>query len=171
MTNKNPDALIYGVSYGDIEKFHMFMREFKTRGDIFEKYAHFLCERLSLEPGFLNSFDFFVFVPSLTPERTNYSLELARFVSAKLNKPLRADVLKKIRNTRELKTLPREERHEEIKDSFGASLNGGERVCIVDDVTASGATLSEITSALKNAGAAYVCAAVVAVYLPQLKTH
>ncbi|MCL2335637.1 MAG: phosphoribosyltransferase, partial [Endomicrobia bacterium] len=71
----------------------------------------------------------------------------------------------KIKNTKELKTLPREERQGEIKDSFSASLNAGDRVCIVDDVTASGATLSEMASALKNAGASYACAVVVAVYL------
>ena len=164
---KNLDALIYAVNYEDIDKFHLFMRDFKSHQETFDKYANFLCERILLEKDFLNSFDFFVFVPSTDASRVNYSLKLAEFISDKTGKLLNYDVLEKIKHTKELKTLPREERHKEIENSFSAKLTGGEKVCIIDDVTASGATLAEIAKALKNAGAAFICASVVAVYIPQ----
>jgi predicted amidophosphoribosyltransferase len=167
MIIKNLDELIFAVSYHDIDKFHMFMRDFKSRPEIFEKYADFLCERINLEKDFLNAFDFFVYVPSTDLQRTNYSQKLVRHLSQKLNKPLKDGILKKIKITKELKTLPREERHKEIEDSFTALLNGGERICIVDDVTASGATLGEISKALKQSGALHVSAAVIAAYNPR----
>jgi predicted amidophosphoribosyltransferase len=105
-------------------------------------------------------------VPSTAPERTNYSQKLAEFVSAKINKPIDSSILKKIRHTKELKTLPRDERHKEIEDSFTASFAEGKKICVIDDVTASGATLGEIAKVLKDSGASYVCAAVIAVYMP-----
>ncbi|MCL1972008.1 MAG: hypothetical protein FWG57_03345 [Endomicrobia bacterium] len=166
MVIKNLDELIFAVSYHDIDKFHMFMRDFKSHPETFNKLADFLCDRIRLEKDFLSGFDFFVYVPSTDLDRTNYSQKLANYLSEKLNKPLKNDILKKIKITKELKTLPREERHKEIEDSFIASLNGGERVCIVDDVTASGATLGEISKALKESGAAYISAVVAAVYNP-----
>lgn len=163
---KNLDELIFAISYHDIDKFHMFMRDFKTHEDVFNRYADFLCERILLEKDFLDGFDFFIFVPSTDSQRTNFSQKLAARLSEKLNKPLNSGILKKIKITKELKNLPRDERHKEIEDSFTASLNGGEKICIVDDVTASGATLFEITKALKEAGASFVSAVVVAVYNP-----
>lgn len=167
MTIKNLNRLIYAVNFDDIDKFHLFMRDFKSHGETFDKYANFLCERMALEADFLDSFDFYVFVPSSDSGRVNYSLNLAELISSNTGKPLKRDVLKKIKHTKELKTLPREERHKEIEDSFSAKLAGGERICIIDDVSASGATLEEISKALKNAGAAFICASVVAVYIPQ----
>ena len=171
MTIKNLNELIFAVSYHDIDKFHMFMRDFKSRPETFDKYADFLCERLSLEKDFLNSFDYFVFVPSTDIERINYSKKLAEYLSETLNKPLRANILKKTKQTKELKNLPREERSKEIENSFTANPESGAKICIVDDVTASGATLGEISKALKQAGASYVCAAVVAVYNPHLYSN
>ena len=167
MIIKNIDELLFAVSYHDIDKFHMFMRDFKSHPETFERYADFLCGRISLEKDFLNSFDFFVYVPSTDFQRANYSLKLANYLSEKLNKPLKSGILKKIKITKELKTLPREERHKEIENSFTASLVGGERICIVDDVTASGATLGEISKALNKSGASYISAAVVAIYNPR----
>ncbi len=167
MTIKNLDRLIYAVNYDDIEKFHLFMRDFKLHCETFDKYAHFLCERMELESGFLDSFDFYVFVPFIDTDRQNYSLNLAEVISKKTGKPLRYDVLEKIKHTKQLKTLPNEERFKEIENSFSAKLAGGEKICIIDDVTASGATLEEITKVLKTAGASYVCASVVAAYIPQ----
>ncbi len=167
MIIKNLDSLVYAVSYDNIDKFHMFMRDFKTNQDTFDKYAGFLTERIMLDQAFLSSFDFFIFVPSLDASRTNYSQKLAEFISSKTNKPLKRDVLQKIRQTKELKTLPREERHGEIKNSFSSRLKGGEKICIVDDVTASGATLEEISTTLKKTGASFISAVVVAVYTHQ----
>ena len=153
------NKLISAVSFSDIDEFHKFMAGFKSSDDIFFKHADILCEKIKSEKGFLDSFDFFVFVPSTT----NYSKKLAEYISAKLGKPCKNGILQKIKSTRELKTLPRQERAKEIKNSFTARLKGGERICVVDDVSASGATLNEISSAFKKAGAPHVCAVVAAI--------
>ncbi|MDR1696281.1 MAG: hypothetical protein LBR69_06620 [Endomicrobium sp.] len=157
--------LICAVSYEDGERFHSFIKDFKTRIDVFERYADLLCEKTVSDKGFFESFDFFVYMPSLSPDRINYSLKLAEYVSEKLNKPLRCGVLEKIKPTKEIKMLPKEERAEEIANSFRAKLSGNEKICIIDDVCASGATLNEASRTLKSAGASFVCSAVAAVYL------
>ena len=163
LTIKNLDFLVFAASYDDIDKFHIFMKDFKSHNETFEKYADILCAKITPEK---DSFDFFVHVPSSNPERTNFSLKLAELISKKLGKPLNNAAVKRIKQTKELKTLPREDRHKEIEDSFCAVLKGGERICIIDDVTASGATLGEIAKILKEAGASFINAAVVAVYIP-----
>jgi predicted amidophosphoribosyltransferase len=163
MINKNLDRLIFAVNYDDMNNFHVFMRGFKMDADTFNKYSDFLCEKIESEKDFLQSFDFFVYVPSENSQKINFSMKLAIYLSQKLNKPLNAQILRKIRTTKELKMLPRDERYEEIQNSFAASLKGGERICVVDDALYSGATLNEISGTLKKAGALYVSGAVVAV--------
>ena len=165
MAHNTSNPLIYAVSYDDINEFHSFIKEFKSRDDVFKQHADFLCEKIISDKNFFESFDFFVFIPSLSSVRTNYSLKLAEYVSGKLNKPLNREILKKVRLTKELKTLPRQERGKEIENSFRAELSGGERICVIDDVFASGATLNEVSKVLKSAGASFVCSAVAALYI------
>ncbi|MDR2426648.1 MAG: hypothetical protein LBD46_05665 [Endomicrobium sp.] len=164
MKINNLDKLIFAVNYCDMDKFHMFMRDFKTKKDVFNKYVDILCEKIILNKDFLDGFDFFVFVPSNNLQRINFSMKIARILSQKLGKFLNEKLLQKIKVIKELKTLPEKERYKEIKNSFTASLKGGERICIVDDVTASGATLSEISKILKYAGASCIYAAVIVSY-------
>ncbi|MCL2799041.1 MAG: hypothetical protein FWD54_01995 [Endomicrobia bacterium] len=165
MTQNISIPLIYAVRYDGINEFHCFMKEFKNRDDVFKHYADLLCEKITSDKDFFENFDFFVFIPSLSPDRVNYSLKLAEYVSKKLNKPVRYDVLEKIKFTKEIKTLPKEERRKEIEKSFVAKLAGNERVCIIDDVCASGATLNEVSKVLKAAGVSSVCCAVAALYV------
>jgi predicted amidophosphoribosyltransferase len=161
MAINNPDKIISALSYDDFDAFHAFMKDFKTDLRIFKKYADILSLKIIEDKNFFDSFNFYICVPPSDSGRINYSLKLAELISAKTGKPLRDGLLKKIKITKELKSLPRDLRKTEIKDSFTAFLSGGERICVIDDVSASGATICEISKTLKNSGAAYVCAAVV----------
>lgn len=167
MIIENLDFLIYAYEYNNIDDFHTFIEDFKYGGS-FEKYAKTLCEKIKSDTKLLNSFDSFLFVPSGDKKRTNFSLKLAKYLEKDLNKPL-IDIVKKIKETKELKTLPIESRHIEIKNSFRSCSNQDMRICIVDDVCVSGATLSEMSKTLKGSGASYICAATVAVLKNMLK--
>ncbi|MCL2485745.1 MAG: hypothetical protein FWF00_06580 [Endomicrobia bacterium] len=157
--------IIHAVHYDNFETFHSFMKDFKTCEDVFKHYADLLCEKIISDKDFFKSFDFFVYIPSLAQDRVNYSLKLAEYISKKLNIPLRYDVLEKIKPTKELKTLPRINRKEEIENAFHANLSGGENICVIDDVYASGATLNEVSKFLKSSAKdVSVCFAVAALF-------
>lgn len=69
--------------------------------------------------------------------------------------------VKKIRETREQKTLSREERMKNLKGSFAMSKRkalSGRTVLLVDDVTTTGSTLSEVAEVLRKAGNEVICA-------------
>jgi predicted amidophosphoribosyltransferase len=166
MKTDNPDNFIYAARYDDCGLFHSFMKEFKSDPFVFCKYAEILSGKISDDKNFFDSFDFFIYVPASDSCRTNYSLKLAEIVSERTGKPLKNGIIKKIKITRELKRLQMELRPNEIEGSFAAFLSGGEKICVIDDVYASGATLGEISKTLKRAGAAYVCAAAAALFRP-----
>lgn len=69
--------------------------------------------------------------------------------------------VKKIRETSEQKTLSREERMKNLKGSFAMSKRkavSGKTVLLVDDVTTTGSTLSEVAEVLRKAGNEVICA-------------
>jgi ComF family protein len=80
---------------------------------------------------------------------------------------LRHDLLLRIKNTAVQATLPRDTRIHNLRGAFiaaplTASLLKGTRVCLVDDVTTTTATLSAAAQALRQAGAHEVHAVVFA---------
>jgi ComF family protein len=80
---------------------------------------------------------------------------------------LRNDLLLRIKNTAVQATLPRDTRIHNLRGAFiaeplTASLLKGTRVCLVDDVTTTTATLSAAAQALRQAGAHQVHAIVFA---------
>ncbi len=92
----------------------------------------------------------------------NQSLILAEHLSMRCGVPVKADLLKRIRNTLMQSLTSREERRENVKDAFRASDRcAGMRIILVDDVITTGSTAEECVKALKAAGAdkVYVIAA------------
>jgi ComF family protein len=80
---------------------------------------------------------------------------------------LRHDLLLRIKNTAVQATLPRDTRIHNLRGAFiaaplTASLLKGTRVCLVDDVTTTTATLSAAAQALRQAGVHQVDAVVFA---------
>ena len=112
--------------------------------------------------------DFIVPVPLSESSRRqrgyNQSFLIAEAIGAEINRPVRCSVCK-IRETREQKTLSREERKLNMKDAFQITENiSGKRILLVDDITTTGSTLSEVAVLLRKNGAENViCSAVMKV--------
>ncbi|MDP3784946.1 MAG: ComF family protein [bacterium] len=105
-----------------------------------------------------------------SPERRrergyNQAELLAEGLSEKISLPCRADILLKIKNTPSQTSLSRRERLFNIKDSFTIQNPEellGKTILLVDDISTTGATLSEAARVLKQAGAKEVIGLVVA---------
>jgi len=102
----------------------------------------------------------------------NQSLLLARHLSRHLAEtrraraiPVRTDLVR-IRHTPAQWTLAPTKRRKNVAGAFAVRPDhdfSRKTVCLVDDITTSGATLNECAAVLKNAGAAAVYAVVAAV--------
>lgn len=90
---------------------------------------------------------------------------LAEKLSEKIFTPLRSDILAKIRNTTSQTELAGRERLFNMKNSFGVlkpDAIKNKKIILVDDITTTGATLSEAARVLKETGAREVIGLVVA---------
>lgn len=146
------------------------VRQYKFHGryDLLATAVRMLAARLGTA-AWLDQIDAFAFVPTHWTRRSlrgEYLAEqLARGMAAAHGPPCQ-QVVKRIRggpNQYELASPA--QRMENVRGAFavtpGARLDGA-AVCVVDDITTTGATLAEVRRVLKRAGAARVYAAVLA---------
>jgi ComF family protein len=94
----------------------------------------------------------------------NQSRLLAKRLAACWDVPL-AEPLARVRNTIPQATLPEEARRTNVAGAFAvrnAGMVDGRRICLVDDVSATGSTILECAKALREAGAVEVRAYVLA---------
>jgi ComF family protein len=97
----------------------------------------------------------------------NQSIELARRSANSLHIPLLPHACQRVRDTPPQIALPWKERKKNVHAAFTCSQDlTGKHVAIVDDVMTSGASLSEVSAALRKAGAREVSAWVIARTLP-----
>lgn len=93
----------------------------------------------------------------------NQAQEIARRVAADCGRPLRTDILLRTRHTGAQMDLSLAERRRNVRGAFVARGDlAAMRIVVVDDVMTTGATLDEITAALRQAGAVTVTNLVVA---------
>lgn len=87
----------------------------------------------------------------------NQAIELARCIERRLQIPLRADLVGRLRETREQVALRGSERRRNIRGAFEVigKLTAA-HVAIVDDVVTTGSTVNELARVLKRAGAMQV---------------
>jgi predicted amidophosphoribosyltransferase len=156
----NIDAVKYVFDASDIAEFCAFTKNFKTDKKAFDVYALRLFDVIRADAEFFKNIDFFASVGNYQNLKINYSQKLAEFISAKSGKPL--SVIEKIAPSKEVKFLPHAARASEIKNTFKVNGNfKGAKICIIDDVIASGATMSEAAGVFKAAGAVFVSGAAV----------
>jgi len=87
----------------------------------------------------------------------NQALEIARGVSRRAGIAVEARGVRRLRYTRPQTELPYDERARNVRGAFVCELElCGRRVAVVDDVMTTGATLNELASVLKRAGAASI---------------
>lgn len=93
----------------------------------------------------------------------NQAHELARYAARRIGVPVLAHACRRVVDTAPQAALPWAERARNVRGAFvcDASLKGMS-VALVDDVMTTGATLNELARNVKRAGAATVCAWVVA---------
>jgi ComF family protein len=93
----------------------------------------------------------------------NQSLELARYLSTRLNVPLDYQSARRTRATLPQMKMPREKRRANVRGAFEVTREfTGRRVAIVDDVMTTGSTVDALAACLKQAGAAEISVWVVA---------
>lgn len=94
----------------------------------------------------------------------NQSALLAREAGRLLGLPILESSLRRVRDTPPQMGLPRAQRLVNLEGAFVCSEDGvrGRRVCLVDDVTTTGATLGACAAALREVGAKAVYALVLA---------
>lgn len=85
---------------------------------------------------------------------------LAHPIALQVNRPFTPQALFRSRETGSQVGLNAQERKQNVKNAFQGrpSLVAGKRILLVDDVATTGATLSECSTALKQAGAEHVIA-------------
>ena len=93
----------------------------------------------------------------------NQAHAIARRIARDSRRPLRPELLLRIRHTAAQMELPQDARRRNVRGAFAARGDlAGLRVAVVDDVMTTGATLDEVAAALKRAGASAVLNLVVA---------
>ena len=121
--------------------------------------APFFARSLAARP--LPAVDLLVPMP-LHPNRLaargfNQAAEIARTLARLRGVMFAPRGARRVRDTTAQTDLPYEERTRNVRSAFACALDlSGKRVAVVDDVMTTGATLNELASVLKRAGAARV---------------
>ena len=99
--------------------------------------------------------------------RVHHAAEtMAAVLAERLRVPCRRRLLRKPHRTPDQSALTRTQRLKNLHRAFAVQRNcrlTGQRVLLVDDILTTGTTASECSRALRNAGAAFVAVAVIAV--------
>lgn len=140
--------------------------KFAERTEWVPRLSEMLDQALSMS-GFLNRVDFIVPVPLHWRRRLTRGFNQAHLLSKKLSlqgKPISTDLVR-IRNTQQQWDLTPPQRRRNVKGAFAVRKGHSfkdKSVLLVDDISTSGATVTECSKILKQAGAQNVFVAVVA---------
>lgn len=142
----------YATSHSS-ENFCGFMKEIKFINIAkFDELADKLANKIL---SFKNDIDLIISIPKFVDEQNeiDFSLRIAEIVSKKTNIKYYNDLIIKIKKTRKLKTIPQNQRENEIANAFETNQKydlTNKKICIVDDVYSSGYTLKEIIKTLSQ---------------------
>lgn len=82
----------------------------------------------------------------------NQAAELARPLGRTLNRPVRTDLVRRIRPTRIQSRLDARERRRNVRGAFSIQAPPPRHVAILDDVVTTGSTVAELARTLRKAG-------------------
>ena len=139
--------------------------KFGERLMLVDGFANRLAQRVEIRP------DCIVAMPlhssRLRERGFNQSQELARHVANNLNISLLPHACQRVRDTPPQLALKWKERDKNMRNAFICTQDvSGKHVAVIDDVMTSGASLNEVSAALRQAGAREVSAWVIARTLP-----
>ncbi len=141
--------------------------KFHQRTEYARRLSRMMADALAVS-GLAGRIDYYVPVPLHWRRRLERGYNQALMLSRGLCSPpsrISTDLVR-TRYTRRQWNLNESQRRTNVKNAFAVRyghLFNGKKVCIVDDITTSGATLNECASALKSAGADSVYCLVAAV--------
>jgi ComF family protein len=133
--------------------------KFVGRRTVARRMGEMMADVVSGEPAFW-PIDLIIPVPisagSLAQRGFNQSQILGDHIARCLGRPIRGDILKRIKETPSQRELSRAEREENLRTAFGVVPGhrlDNKNVLLVDDVYTTGSTTRECTKALLEAGA------------------
>jgi len=154
INNKYQDEVISYGYYGGVLKDLILKFKYKnnfTAGDILAEF---------LEEYIINNFNYeeyiITYIPLSKKSKKIRGFNQCEYIAKKISKDLSIEVLEiliKEKETKEQKTLKRDERYENIRDAFkikrGIKLKNY-RIILIDDVTTTGSTMQEAYKLLKK---------------------
>lgn len=152
----------YSVFYNRFIKELVHSFKFNNKSYLYKPLAEIMLETADLIE-IMKDIDLIIFVPIHRRKEAirgyNQSELLAKYISDKVNIPLSKNNLIKHKWTKEQNQLKRQERQNNLKDSFKIK-NPNEivnkRILLIDDIITTGATFDECGKVLKNNGAGEV---------------
>lgn len=155
-----------GVYGGTLRQIILSMK-FQDRGELAKPLTRILNAALQSAP-FADSIDWFVPVPLHWRRRLSRGFNQSRMLAKGLVHPSAAvnTDLVRVRNTPTQWSLDPAQRRRNVRGAFAVREGhkfSGKQVCLVDDITTSGATLNECAAVLREAGVVKIYALVAAV--------
>ncbi len=148
--------------YNDMVRHSIASFKYKNKREYAEYYGEELCRHFgrlirTLRP------DAIVAVPVSSKKLKKRGYNQAELIAARMSRltgiPLRDDCIIRIRDTAPQKDLSRSMRQKNLKKAFKITGNVVKlkTIIVIDDIYTTGATVSEISSAFKDAGVKKVC--------------
>lgn len=147
------DKVISCIEYDDISKKLILDFKYKSKTYLCKYIAQLMKEKILLED---MKYDYILFVPlhkkRIRERGFNQSEKIANKLGELLNIPV-LDCIDRVKNTKKLYRLNKEDREKELKNGFKVKENinfiKNKKVILIDDIFTTGATANEISKVLK----------------------
>ena len=164
--NKYFDILICAYKYKGIIRSKILQYEFKNKKYLYTTLSQRLIELLNM---YSNEIDIIIPVPihfmRAFNRGYNQSFLIARFIAQKMDKELKNNILKKVRNNKPQSLLTANKRKNNVYNAYKlirADAIKGKTILLIDDIYTTGATVNECSKVLKENGAKKIIVATVA---------
>ena len=155
------DKVISCIEYDEISKKLILDFKYKSKTYLCKYIAYLMKERMLLED---IKVDYILFVPlhkkRIRERGFNRSEKIANKLGEFLNIPV-LDCIDRVKNTKKLYKLNKEDREKELKNGFkikeNINLIKNKKVILIDDIFTTGSTANEISKVLKINSADSIC--------------